>query len=279
FHAGNGDTDMYWASSSDGITWHDDNAISNMHTGTQPKLANVNGTVYLVHSGDHDNTVWISKLITSTSPWYFQQDVKLPYTSVASPSLVAYGSTLYFFGTTPITGQLWMATMDSTGAFSAATDIDGQTSHGVPGATLIPATSQFAFNAKLMIAYQSYDASDRIIVSTLSLGLRLPRQPAPTWVSSEVPGQHTDVQPAIAWYGGNVHLVFCEQSTSDLIYWSYFNGTSWSSEVTLGSERMQGSASLAALPDRLAMVHGSSIGDHHSTFPDFNTQVYAQIFQ
>jgi len=42
---------------------------------------------------------------------------------------------------------------------------------------------------------------------------------------------------------------------------------------------MDSFASMAALPDRLVMVHPRSTDDHNASWPDFNTAVYSETFQ
>jgi hypothetical protein len=278
-----GDHDMYWALSRDGVSWLDDIKIDAMETGSPARLAAFNGHLYMVHTGEQDHSVWMSRLDTTSSPapiaWRWGHDFLLPYKSVTSPALAVYSGSLYVIGSTPRTGQLWQATMSPAESFSAATDIPGQKSPwGSPSLTVY-CPGVLCFAPTLFMAYRS--STDEVIMSGLQMGRRSSGAWWNPWVVTNVDGTHkqTSSQPALAAYQGSLHLVHTDPAQADRIMWTYYDGASWSTEVSLGGQRMYGSASLAARSDKLVMVHASDIADHHSTWPDFNTAVYSEYFQ
>ena len=277
-----GDADMYWSYSASGLSWSDDVKIDKMETSSAPRLAGFNKQMYLVHTGVADKTsVWMSRLgANSTGFLTWGQDFILPYKSSTSPAIAAYAGSLYIIGSTPGTGQLWVATMSTSETFSAPTDIPKQFSYAAPGiASHLPAGAR---NESLYIAYLP-NKSAGIVTSTLTIA----KGSSGAWTAPAVvpnsmtkgANQQSLLQPALGSYNGVLHMIHTEPALSDLIMWTYLDGTSWSTEVSLGTERMYSFASLTPLKDRLVMVHTSSIGDHHSTFPDFNTAVYSEIFQ
>lgn len=71
--------------------------------------------------------------------------------------------------------------------------------------------------------------------------------------------QHTPINPTIATYGGQVHMIYRDTSTYG-IRWSYFDAHGWAPSTELPSRAMSGGATLAALPSKLVMTHTSSNG-------------------
>jgi hypothetical protein len=262
------------------MVWSDDEKIGQA-TSTWPRLATFNGDVYMVHTGENDTNVWMSQLDTSGTWFAWKQDFLLPYKSWGSPAIAAYAGALYIVGATPTSGQLWMATMNAAGEFSAATDIPGQASPaGPPGLAAHRAAA--AREESLYMAYRSSKSNvivtSRLTIAKGSSGAWTAPVPVPNSITSGV-NQQSEVQPALASYKGVLHMIHNEPALGDRIMWTYLDGASWSTEISIGDQRMFGFASMAALPDRLVMVHPSSTADHSASWPDFNTAVYSETFQ
>jgi hypothetical protein len=271
-----GDHDMYWTASYDGISWSDDAKIDAMETNTPARLAAFNGKLYMVHTGDNDHSVWMSRF--DTTSWTWGHDFLLPYQSGTSPALAVYNGSLYLVGSTPGTGQLWQATMTTAEAFSGASDIPGQVSpSGAPALTVYCPRPCLA--STLYMTYRS--STNDVVMSGLQIGRRVSAGWWTPWLVANPDGttKKTSVQPALAAYQGMMHLIHTDPNQGDRIMWTYYDGASWSSEVSIAGQLMYGSASLAARSDKLVMVHGSSKFDHSQSWPDFNTAVYSEYFQ
>jgi hypothetical protein len=247
-----------------------------MYTGTQAQLAAFNGYLYMVHTGDHDSSVWMSRF--NTASWSWDHDFLLPYQSAYSPSIVSFNGALYIIGTTPGAGQVWQATMSTSEVFSAPSNLPGLTAFsGVPSLA-VHCPGSFCFQPTLYMAYKS-----NISELTMS-GLQVPigrRGGTPTWwtpwVVTNTDGSHkkTSVPPALVSYGGNLHLVYTSLATSDRIMWTYYDGANWSTDVSIAGQLMWTRASLAARSERLVMVHTSSGADHTNG----DVPVYSEYFQ
>jgi len=174
-----------------------------------------------------------------------------------------------------------MATMSAAGVFSAPSDIPGQLSPGgAPGLAAHRPVSEIV--GSLYMAYRS-GTNNVLVTSTLTIakgspGTWTPPVPVPNSITKGL-NQRTGVQPALASFQGVLHMTHNEPELEDRIMWTYLEGGSWSTEISIADQRMFSHASMAALPDRLVMVHPSSVADHSNSWPDFNTAVYAEIFQ
>ena len=270
---------MYFAYSKDGATWGSDQQIPNMYTSSTPHMAAFNGYLYMIHQGaDDPGSVWMSRFNTST--WSWGQDYQLPYRSWGTPSLASYNGALYIVGNTASSGQVWQATMSATEVYSPASNIPGVTSLTDAPSLAVHCPGGFCYPATLYMAYRTTSFE----VGMSGLQVPLGRRGTPTtptwwtpWVVVNTDGTHkqTGATPALASYGGNLHLIDTPL-VGDYIEWSYYDGSSWSLDVNIRSQRMWGSASLAPRSNRLSMVHSSSRADHSY---NGNYQIYAEYFQ
>jgi len=78
----------------------------------------------------------------------------------------------------------------------------------------------------------------------------------PAWIYDGPDLQQTSyAQPAMASYQGNLHMI--ANRADSAVTWTYSaDGITWSHPVIPPNQFMIAAASLAALPDRLVMVHG-----------------------
>lgn len=270
------DHSIYWAYSTNGIAWNSDNQIPAMYSNSQPQLAAFNGHLYMLHTGDNDRAVWMSRFNPTT--WSWDHDFLLPYQSWASPSIASYNGSLYIIGTTYPTGQVWQATMSTAEVFTPQADLPGITTSAASpslAAHCPPGPSGICFSPVL---YMAYVHSGQLTMSGLPTSFRGGAASWWTpWVVANVDGslKGASKQPAIASYGGMLHIVR-KGSTDDRIMWTYYDGSNWSTDVSIGAEHMWGSASLAPRSNRLVMVHSSSDKDHSI---DGGNSVYGQYFQ
>ena len=129
----------------------------------------------------------------------------------------------------------------------------------------------------LYIAYRS--ASSEVTMSGLQVtfGRRGSSGWWTPWVVTNVDGTHkkAQMQPALASYQDILHMIYTTYATSDYIKWTYFDGSTWSPDVSIASQEMEYSASLSARSNLLTMVHSSSASDQYWN----QTQVYSEYFQ
>lgn len=278
-HTGN-DTDdhsIYWAESDDGITWNSDHRIPAMATLGEAHIAAFNGNLYLLHTGLANwTTVWMSRFNAATGTW--GQDFLTPYTSWEAPSMVSFNGALYIVGTHPDSSQVWAATMSTSEVFGNASDVPGMLSFGGSPSLAVHCPGSFCVQPTLYMA--SHGAYGYVNMTGLPSTLGR-RGAAPTWwtpwtvVNTDGSTKTTTTVPALASYGGDLHLVYTSAATGDLIKWTYYDGSNWSPDVSIGSQEMSSFASLAARSNRLVMVHPSSA----ASFNNGDVAVYAEYFQ
>src|SRR5262249_1656367 len=121
----------------------------------------------------------------------------------------------------PANSQLWMASMSSAEVFTPATMLVGQFS-GSPASLAVYAGRMYMAHfapTTSTIVYNSYDGvhwgTDQIVPAGFFGGA--------------IVGV-----PAIAAHDGYLHLVHT-QADGGYVFWTYFDGATWASEVTLGT--------------------------------------------
>lgn len=256
-HSGDSDGFIWWATYTPGH-WDPNVRTGNQASSATPSLAAFNGFVYMTHlsSGTGSTQVWFDRFDPAT--WSWRPDFQLPYQSVGSPTIAAYGSRLYVIGVTPGSGQLWWATMDASETFTPSQVLPGMFSSSPPSLAVL--------NNRLYMVHMAGFTSGMVLNSFdgSSWG------PDLTIFGGFNGGQQfSTVPPAIAAYGGVLHLIHKETSATG-IWWSYYTPSTgvWSAEVSLPGQQMDGFAALAALPTQLLMVHRGA-GNHtlwYSTF-------------
>jgi hypothetical protein len=82
------------------------------------------------------------------------------------------------------------------------------------------------------------------------------------WTTTHtIPHHKSTSPPALAEFGGRLHMVHLGDSSND-IWHSTFNGTSWTANVKIPNQKSKASPALAAFGGRLQMVHlGDSSND------------------
>jgi hypothetical protein len=246
-HSGTSDTGIWWATYTPGPNYWDPNVkLGSQASSATPSLAGFNDHVYMAHVGGESGStqVWFERF--DTGIWQWLPDYQLPYRSAGSPTIAAFGAKLYFVGVTPGTGQLWWATMDANETFTPSQLLPYMYSSSPPSLAVL--------NNRLYMVHMAGFTSNMVMNSFdgVSWG------PDITIQGGFGGGaQHSSVAPAIAAYGGVLHMIH-KETTADGIWWSYYTPSTgvWSAEVSLpNSQRMDGFAALAALPSQLLMVH------------------------
>jgi hypothetical protein len=69
-----------------------------------------------------------------------------------------------------------------------------------------------------------------------------------------IPGQRSKASPALAVFGGRLHMVHLGSASND-IWHSTFNGTSWTPNVKIPNQKSKAPPALAVFRNRLHMVH------------------------
>jgi hypothetical protein len=253
-HSGNSDGGIWWATYTPGH-WDPNVRIGSQASSATPSLAAFNGSIYMAHLSSNTGAtkVWFDRFDPAT--WSWVPDWQVPYDSVGSPTIAAFGSKLYIIGVTPGSGQLWWATMDATETFTRSQLLPFMFSSSPPSLAVL--------NNRLYMAHMAGFTTSMVLNSFdgTSWG------PDVT-ISGGFNGgpQLSNVPPAIAAYGGVLHLLHRETTAGTdpgSIWWSYYTPSTgaWSAEVSLPGQKMDGFAALAALPTQLLMVHHGS-GDN-----------------
>ncbi len=250
-HSGSGDSGIWWAKYTPS-TWTHDATVGNQASTATPSLAAFNGFVYMTHLSSNSGAtqVWYSRFDPATQTW--RPDSQLPYQSAGTPTIQAFGSRLYIIGVTPGTSQLWWATMDATEGFTASSLLPFMFSATPPSLAVLNNRLYMVHRAGVTtsMVLNSFDGTSWGPDLTIDGGF------------NGGPQTNSD-QPAIAAYGGVLHLVHNETSAGG-IWWSYYTPSTgvWSAEVAFpANQRMTGFAALAPLPTQLLMVHHGS-GDN-----------------
>ncbi len=206
-----------------GSSWTAPVEIPGRFTQYRVSLASFNGYLYMVHTDYSVNTrLWLTRFSPSTGTW--SASVQLSHTSAyGPPALAAYSGRLYFIGVTPSSNKLWMANMNTAETLSAASPMEGHYSAARVSATV--------FGCRLYIAHRSGSTST-VVYNSFN---------GTSWGSDSVvpagPGGAaiSATEPVIAERSGYLHLVHRSLSGESPVWWTYFNGSSWASEVSIGN--------------------------------------------
>jgi hypothetical protein len=251
---------------------------------SKPALAAFNGFYYLFYASHQSQ--YMARYDPRSAKW--TESTLLPFLSLDAPAIAAFDGKLYVVRQDPPNGQLFWQTMDTSETFSAEQpliqSVFGGGCHNIvigPGSAqpsapaaeeqrfIRPRPPEYAtatpglavYNNCLYLAHRDV-ATGSLVYNTFQSN----------WGAAQVipdgpggPPQTSALEPAVAAYGGALHLVHVSDSGTygDSIYWSTFDPTDgWSPAITIPNRETHGTPSLAALTDRLLMVHlGSKNGD------------------
>jgi hypothetical protein len=206
-----------------GTTWTEPTQIPGQSTSQRVSLAAFNGFLYMVRTDlTYTTRLWVSRFSPATGQW--STSFQIPHTSYFPPALVAFNSRLYLIGVDPGTKQLWSATMTADEVFTPSSPLPGQFSTSRVSAAVFACKLYIAHRAgsTTEVVYNSFDGShwgpDQII----------PAGPGGAAILA--------AEPAIAERSGFLHLLHRDSApvSGVPIWWTYFDGTTWASEVTVG---------------------------------------------
>jgi len=176
--------------------------------------------------------------------------------SKAPPALAVFQGVIHMVHLGDSSNDLWWSTSADGVTWTTNTRIPGQKSKATPALAV--------FNNRLHMVHLG-DSSNDIWWSIFD---------GTSWNKSvgtpgneRIPGQKSKAAPALAVYGGGLHMVHLGDSSNN-IWWSIFDGTSWNTnDGTPGNVRIKGqksksSPALAAFGSRLHMVHLGDSSNH-----------------
>ena len=207
-----------------GTAWTEPTPIPGQTTGQRVSLAAFNGFLYMVRTDLSQNTkLWVSRFTPSTGQW--STSFQISHTSYFPPALASFNNQLYLIGVAPSTKKLWMATMSTNEVFTPASPMEGHFSSARVSATVFKCKLYIAHRAgsTLAVVYNSFDGTQWGFDQTIPAG----PNGAPIEAS----------EPAIAERSGYLHLLHRDNApiSGVPVWWTYFDGATWASEVTLGS--------------------------------------------
>ncbi|MGE0326393.1 MAG: hypothetical protein AB7S68_28955 [Polyangiaceae bacterium] len=220
---------LWWTKRNADGTWTNDIQVPNQLSGKKVSLAAFNGYVYMVHSGSSAGSqdLWLSRFNPSTQQW--SPNYKLSYTSYETPALQEYNGRLYMIGSRN-DGQLWVVSMNSSESWGSQQYLSGQFTTGRVSAAV--------FRGRLYRAHRDSSTTYTVLSSfdgTSWTAKQYLQDGAGGWVTND---------PAIATSNGYLHMLYRK---SDLtVNWMYFDGSSWSTTVSLGNEKSYAVPSLVA---------------------------------
>ncbi|MEZ4372264.1 MAG: hypothetical protein R3B07_15670 [Polyangiaceae bacterium] len=223
--------ELWWTKRRANGTWDNDIEIPNQLSGKKVSLAAFNGYIYMVHSGEYfgSQDLWFSRFTPATGQW--TPNYKLPYTSFETPALQAFNNRLYLIGSRGSDKQIWTVSMDTSESFGSQQFLQGQFTEGRISATV--------FQGRLYRAHR--DGSTTYTVLSSFNGN--------SWSSKQYiydgAGLYVVNDPAIAGTSGYLHMLYTAK-TGQTVNWIYYDGSSWSTAVSLGPEKTYAVPSLVA---------------------------------
>jgi hypothetical protein len=191
--------------------------------GYKVSLAAFNGFLYMVRTDQSQSTrLWVSRFNPGTGQW--STSFQIPHTSHGGPpALAAFNGRLHLIGVDPATKKLWQATMTADEVFSPSSLMEGHYSHSRVSAAVFQCKLYIAHRTSggTTIVYNSFDGSQWGWDQTIPAG------PGGAAIAS--------AEPVIAERSGYLHLLHRDNAgSSSAVWWTYFDGTSWASEITIG---------------------------------------------
>lgn len=205
-----------------GTNWTEPVMISGQSATQRVSLAPFNGFLYMVRNDPSNSTrLWVSKFNPATAQW--SASFQIPHTSYLAPALAAFNGRLYIIGVDPSTKRLWSATMTADEVFSPSSPMAGHFSNGRVSAAV--------YKCKLYIAHRGGNSNTLVYNSfdgtQWGWDQAIPAGPGGAEVQA--------AEASIAERSGYLHLLHRDTSsgTGGQTWWTYFNGTSWASEISL----------------------------------------------
>jgi len=211
-----GCTQLYWSRLNANGTWSTAIQIPNQRSSEAVSLAAFNGYLYMVHLGESSSSkeVWASRFNPATQQW--STNYMLPYASERTPAIAAYHGRLQLVGE-GADGRPWNANIDASGTLSARSIMDHWIDYR-PSLAVVEDRLYLALAGWNRVSLMKYDGTSWTHTRTAYEG----------YYESE------PREPVLAAHDGYLHLVH-KRRDSDTLWWSSFDGSEWSTPVTLGT--------------------------------------------
>jgi hypothetical protein len=205
-----------------GTSWTEPVMIPGQSASQRVSLAPFNGFLYMVRNDMNNSTrLWVSRFNPATAQW--TTAFQIPHTSYLAPALAAFNGRLYIIGVNPSTKELWSSTMTTDEVFSPSSPMPGHYSNGRVSAAVYKCKLYIAHRAHNgnTLVYNSFDGTQWGWDQTIPVG--------PGGANAQAG------EAAIAERSGYLHLLHRDVASGQVVpvWWTYFNGTSWASEITL----------------------------------------------
>ena len=207
-HLGDSSNDI-WHSTFDGSSWSPNVKIPHQQSKASPALAEFGGLLHMVHLGDSSNDIWHSTF--DGSSW--SPNVKIPdQASKASPALAKHehrGSLLFMEHLGDSSNDIWQSTFNGSSWYP---------NYKVPDQASKASPALAEFGGLLHMVHLG-DSSNDIWHSTAD---GWSWHPAEGWSPSQpspnvkIPDQQSKASPALAEFGGLLHMVHLGDSSNDI---------------------------------------------------------------
>ena len=236
-HTGGGGTNLYHTVYN-GTTWGSTSQIPNQSSKNRPALAAFgpkgSTRLHMVHQGSSSDDLWWS--MYDGASW--TANTRLPMSSRRDPALAAYGGKLHLFGTY-LVGQ-------SECLFEATSDGSTWSSPTYPGICGIEGLAVATYNNQPIMVMRNRD--NNLYMSRLVNG---------AWSSpSIIAGQKSQSAPTLAVWGGYLHMTHLGD-TSQSVWWSYFDGATWTTNTSIPNTTSMWATSMAATSTNLVQAFPS----------------------
>jgi len=242
-------TPLPWGSlqAPDPAAWSENVPIPDQKSKAAPALAVFRNVIHMVHLGDSSNDIWWS---TSTDGIAWTPNVRIPdQRSKATPALAVINDRLHMVHLGNTSNDIWWSIFDGT---------RWNKSDGTPGNERIPdqkskvAPALAVYDGKLHMVHLGNTSND--IWWSMFDGVSWKQGDGVTEGNTRIKGQRSKASPALAAFGGRLHMVHLGESSND-IWWSSFDGNDWWSNVRIRCQKSKASPALTVFGGALHMVH------------------------
>jgi hypothetical protein len=217
--------------------WTNDVQIPNQKSARRVSLVAFNGWIYMFHSGlSSPHEIWMSRFNPTTEQW--STNIRLGVTSDGPPAVASFRGALQLVGIRPNTRELFQFSMSTGEVFTQPVNIgslkaESLTDNGhLTGALQV---SLATFNNRLVMARRT---PTEIVTNSFD---------GSAWSADSGTGI-TAHQVSLAALAGRLHYVYVPSSIArdwveyqgnvyQNVYWGFFDGTTWTLPVTIGTQK------------------------------------------
>lgn len=251
-----GGSDLYHAVY-DGASWSTAVPIPGQKSKNRPALASMGGkadsVLHMVHQGETSDDLWWS--IYNGSSWTANSAIAM--SSTQAPIMATYGVGLHLFGTNAHTScafgtscstteVLWESTFNGL-TWSAPQEIVTSANRTIDG---VGGSAVAVYNGIPVLVVRR--ASNDLWMYTYQNGI---------WSGgTKVPGQKSKSAPALASFGGYLHMTHLGD-TSSSVWWSYWDGVGWTTNDTIPNASSDWAAAMAPAGSKLVQAFRQYCGN------------------